>query len=158
MTQNLNQFAPTTEQGLLDLARNYNLISCRIDPASVAVFTAGTAVKLTDVAGKILIVEKAVIGDDIYGFVVYSNKKLAPSAGDFIEAALFSSVMYMTASAAIARNANLQIVSASNKVATLATVGATFVGRAIDKAAADGDLIRVMIATGINQQVVVPTP
>lgn len=156
MTQSLNQFNQSTEQGVLDLALNPNILSCRIAAGSVEDFVAGTAVTLSDVAGKILVVDKAAIDDDILGFVVYSVKKSVPVAGDFIEVAISGSFMQMTASAAIARGADLEIVVASDKVATAATVGATVIGKAIDKAAADGDLIRVVISTGINQQVVVP--
>lgn len=156
MTQNLNQFAQSTEQGILDLAFNSNVFSCRIDPASVAKFASGTAVKLTDAAGKVMLVEKATIGEDIFGFIVYSIKKSIPVAGDLIEVAFSGSVMQMTASEAIARGVNVEIVSASDKVAPADTTAATIVGKAIDKAAADGDLIRVMISTGINTQAVVP--
>ena len=156
MTQSLNQFAQSTEKGILDLALNPNIISCRIDPDSVASFVAGTAVKLTDAAGKVLLVEKATIGENIFGFVVYSIKKSVPVAGDFIEVAISGSVMQMEASEAIARGINVEIVSASDKIAPADTVAATIVGKALDKAAADGDLIRVIISTGINTQEVVP--
>lgn len=156
MTQSLNQFAQSTEKGVLDLALNPNILSCRIAAGSASDFVAGTAVTLSDVTGKILVVDKAAIDDDILGFVVYSAKKSVPVAGDFIEVAISGSVMQMEASAAIARGADLQIVVASDKVATAATVGATIVGKALDKAAADEDLIRVIISTGINKQEVVP--
>lgn len=156
MTQILNQFAQSTEKGVLDLALNPNLITCRIAEGSSDDFVAGTAVTLSDVAGKIFVVDKSAIDDDIFGFVVYSAKKSVPVAGDFIEVAIAGSVMQMEASAAVARGADLEIVVASDKVATLATSGATFIGKALDKAASDGDLIRVGISTGINQQIVAP--
>jgi hypothetical protein len=50
----------------------------------------------------------------------------------------------MTASAAIVPNAKVAIVVASNKIVTAST-GMMIVGRALDKASADGDLIRVII-------------
>lgn len=158
MTQILNQFAQSTEQGLLDLALNPNILNVRIDPASTDDFVAGTAVTLTDAAGKVTLVDKAAIDDDILGFVVYSAKKSVPVAGDFIEVAIQGSVMHMTASEAIARGGSVEIVVASDKVAPADTAGATIVGKALDKAAADGDLIRVIIGTGVNNQAVVPTP
>jgi hypothetical protein len=49
----------------------------------------------------------------------------------------------MEASAAIARGASVEIVPTGIKVATLTT--GTLVGVALDKAAANGDLIRVAI-------------
>jgi hypothetical protein len=51
----------------------------------------------------------------------------------------------MEASAAIARGADLEIVPTGNKVVTQST--GTSIGRALDQAAADGDLIRVLVKT-----------
>jgi hypothetical protein len=53
--------------------------------------------------------------------------------------------MFMEASAAIARGADLEIVPTGVKVVTKTT--GTSIGRALDKATADGDLIRVLIKT-----------
>jgi hypothetical protein len=55
-------------------------------------------------------------------------------------------VMYMEASAAIARGAPVMPVVTGSKVAT-ATVGKTVIGFAFDKASADGSLIRVYLKT-----------
>jgi len=148
MTQNLNQFKPTSEKGMLDLAINWNQFDCKIDPASVADFTNanGFAVKIVDVAGKSIMVDLATAAaDDIFGFVPYEVKTNSYVAGDFIRVASLSGVMKMEASAAIARGADLEILPTGNKVLTNA--GGTSIGRALDKAAADGDLIRVLIKT-----------
>ena len=51
----------------------------------------------------------------------------------------------MEASAAIARGATLEIEPSGEKVVTRTT--GTVIGRALDKASADGDLIRVLIST-----------
>lgn len=148
MTQNLNQFNQTPEKGQLDAAINWNLLGVRIDPASVADFTNsnGFAVKITDTDGKHITVDLATAAsDDIFGFLPYEVKTNSPAAGDFVRVAFGDSVMLMEASAAIARGADLEILPAGNKVVTQST--GTSIGRALDKAAADGDLIRVLIKT-----------
>jgi hypothetical protein len=146
MTQILNQTRPTSEKGMLDLAVNWNLFDCRIDPDSVADFSNanGFAIKIVDVAGKSIMIDLATANtDDIFGFVPYEVKTNSYSAGDFIRIASKSAVMKMEASAAIARGASVEIVPTGNKVATQST--GNVIGRALDKAAADGDLIRVLI-------------
>jgi hypothetical protein len=147
MTQNLNQTRPTSEKGMLDLGVNWNLFDCRIDPASVADFTSANAFafKIVDVAGKSIMVDLATANsDDIFGFAPYEVRKNTYEKGDFIRLASKSTVMKMEASAAIARGAKVEIVPTGSKVATQSS--GNVIGRALDKAAADGDLIRVLIS------------
>lgn len=146
MTQILNQTRPTSEKGMLDLAINWNLFDCRIDPNSVADFSDANAFafKIVDVVGKSIIVDLATDATDkIYGFLPYEVRKNTYAAGDFIRLARSFAVMKMEASAAIARGATLEIVPTGNKVVTKTT--GSIVGMALDKATADGDLIRVEI-------------
>ena len=149
MTQQLNQFKPTSEKGMLDLAVNWNLFDCRIDPASVATLTNlnGAAFKVVGVAGKSIMVDLVTVTTDadIFGFLPYEVKGNSYVAGDYIRLASSYAVMKMEASAAIARFADLEVVVTGNKVATQAT--GTTIGKALDIAAADGDLIRVLIKT-----------
>lgn len=148
MTQSLNQFKLSTEKGTLDQAINFNIFSCKINSASVADFSNSNAVavKLSDVAGDGIIVDKATsASDSIFGFLVYSTKTNSPAAGDYVRVASTSSVMNMEASAAVARGADLEISLTGNKVATQST--GTSIGTALDKASADGDLLRVLIKT-----------
>ena len=148
MTQFLNQTRPTSEKGMLDLGINSNLFDCRIDPASVADLSDvnASAFKIVDVAGKSIIVDVATLAaDDIFGFLPYEVKTNSYVAGDFIRLATNMSVMKMEASAVVARGADLEILPAGSKVLTNA--GGTSIGRSLDKAAADGDLIRVLIKT-----------
>lgn len=146
MTQTSNQFAQTTEKGMLSEAINTNLFNVRIDPASVATLSGGAPVKMVDIAGEQIVVDLATLAaDDIWGFLPLGVKTNEFAAGKFTRAAINLSVMYMEASAAIARGADLEIVPTGVKVATNA--GGTSIGRALDKATADGDLIRVLIKT-----------
>lgn len=146
MTQLSNQFNQTNEKGALDLAINQNLFDCRIDPASVATITAGAPLKIVDVAGERIVVDLATLAaDDIFGFMPLEIIRNEFAAGKPIRVAINLSVMVMEASAAITRGADLEIVPTGVKVATNA--GGTSIGRALDKATADGDLIRVLIKT-----------
>jgi hypothetical protein len=148
MTQLLNQFNQTPEKGQLDGAINLNQLSVKIDDASVADFTDanGFAVTITDNAGKLITVDLATgASDDIFGFIPYEVKSNSYEAGDLLRVAFADSIMLMEASAAIARGADLEIVPTGNKVVTQST--GTSIGRALDQAAADGDLIRVLVKT-----------
>ena len=146
MTQLSNQFLQTNEKGALDLAKNENLFDCRIDPASIATLNGGAPLKIVDVAGERIVVDLATLAaDDIFGFLPLETKTNEFTAGNLIRCASFMSVMVMEASAAIARGADLEILPAGVKVVTKAA--GTSIGRALGKAAADGDLIRVLIKT-----------
>lgn len=146
MALNQNQFTQATVQGQMDLKFQPSIISCQIDTTSAGGLLAGQAVKIVDSVGGIpKVVECDVNTNDIFGFLTYDMRRATFEVGDKVEiAALRGNVMYMTASAAIARNAKVAIVIASKKVVTATTV-LTVAGRALDKAAADGDLIRVVI-------------
>jgi hypothetical protein len=141
-----NQFTLQPIQGMLDLKFDPSTVAVEIDLSSAGDLVAGQAVKMVDSAGGVpKVVECALDADDVWGFLNYDIKTQLYQPGDAAEVSFFKgNVMYMTASAAIARNAKVAIVVASDKVVT-ATVGMRIVGRAYDKAAADGDLIRVVI-------------
>jgi hypothetical protein len=150
MTQSPNQFSQSVILGMLDLRFNTETISCRVD-SGVAVadnMVAGQAVKLKDVAGKLPVVEPAdADSDEIFGFINYDVKKSSFAANDAVEVSRNSNVMYLAATAAIARGAQVCAdVSTPGDVQPLAD-GATIIGYALDKATADGDLIRIVLST-----------
>lgn len=144
-----NQFQLAREKGMISPASAAeNVYSCRVDASESATLVAGTAVKLKDVAGKGFIVEAAdAISDDIFGFVIYNVKVASYTANDSVNIATDNTVLTMEASAAIAGGANVELLLTGAKVATAATSGARVVGKALEKAAADGDLIPVLIQT-----------
>lgn len=142
MTQLINQFEIGKEKGQLDLRFNANTFSCRADSTLVP----GQAVKLVNVAGGIPNVTAVTADtDEVFGYVTKSTRRDAIAIGDVIEVSLTGNVMYMIAGAAIAPNTKVMYVTASGKVITATGTGKIVSGRAIDKAAADGDLIRVYI-------------
>lgn len=146
MSQQLNQFRLAPIQGEMDIGPQPSTISCQVDSGQATALVAGQAVTMVDSAGGVPKVIAAAANDsDVFGFVNYNIKDQSFSALDKVEISFFrGNVMYMTASAAIARNAKVMIVVSGSKIAT-ATTGKTIIGRALDKAAADGDLIRVVI-------------
>tara|TARA_R110000751_G_scaffold299695_4_gene411074 strand:- start:17396 stop:17845 length:450 start_codon:yes stop_codon:yes gene_type:complete len=148
MTQSVNQFGITSEVGSDALAVNSNVITCRIDPASVATdIVSGQAVVLVDTASTEILVDKAAAATDaIVGFVKHNPVENNPQKGALVEVMLDNSFMRMEASAAIARGATLQITT-DRKVVTQTT--GTKIGVCLDKAAASGALVRVMIKTPI---------
>lgn len=146
MAQLQNQFSQAPVQGEMDLLHNPAVLSAQVDSTSAGGLVPGQAVKMVDSSGGLpKVVECALNSDDVFGFIAYDVKSSSYSTPDKLElASMRDNVMYMTASAAISRNAQVAIVVSGSKVVT-ATSGMRIVGRALDKASADGDLIRVMI-------------
>lgn len=146
MTLNQNQFAQIPVQGQVDLLGfGSNVISGQISANESATLVAGQAVKMEDTAGGVpKFVALAADTDIPFGFITYNVKNTSYVANDRVEIALFGSIMYMTAGAAIARGANIEIDVSETTVITAAGTNPTC-GFAYDKAAALGDLIRVYI-------------
>ncbi len=143
MTQLVNQFELGKEKGQLDMKFGQNVIQVR---ANVAL-TAGQAVKIVDVAGGIPNVDAAGDTDEVFGFVTYDLKKNTVASGEVCAIALKESVMYMTAGAAFAPMTELMHVLATLKVITATGVTKCISGWALDKASADGDVVRVYITS-----------
>lgn len=148
MTQLINQFKQSTDQGQIDNPTGAaQVISCRVGAGQVTALVAGQAVKLDDSAGGIPnVLSLATDGDLTFGFVVLTAKDASYAAGAVVEIAISGTIMQMTASAAIARGAGVSVGNAAIKVAQTTGLNPV-VGWAYDKAAADGDLIRVFITT-----------
>lgn len=144
MTQNINSFSIGKEPGQLDLQNSFvpRVISVIADSALVP----GQAVKLVDGTSKIPHVTAVTADtDEVFGYVAYNTIKGTYAIGDKIDVALTGSIMYLTAGAAIVKNADVMFVTATGKVITATGVTKIISGRALDKASADGDVIRVYI-------------
>lgn len=148
MTLNINQFKLTPVQGLMqNLGSGSNVFTMQIDPNSSATYVPGQAVKIVNTAGGVPQVTALTANtDEAVAFICYDQKNPNWTGGDYVEVALYGSVMYMTAGAAINRFAKVEVVYNTNKV--IANAGTNpVVGFAFDKALADNDLIRVYIQT-----------
>lgn len=147
MTLNINQFAMSTVQGQMDLQFNGSVISAQVGPDVVTALVAGQPVKLIDSAGGVpKITPLTANTDSAFGYVIRNLKDQNFPADQPVEIALQGSVMYMTAGASIARGVAIEVVYTTNKVITNAGTNPV-AGFALDKAAADGDLIRVYVLT-----------
>ena len=156
--QLMNQFFQTAQQGMLDLKNGPGTtVSCQLDATSAGGLVAGVPVKIVDNGGYGLdgnslmhVVEAAATTDDIFGFIVYDMKSTSYAVGDKLEVAFFrGACMYMTANAAWTRWAKLEAVIASpvtNQWYVQTQTGSDrVIGRAFDKAVAQGNLARVII-------------
>lgn len=147
MTQNINQFSMTSQQGQIDLPYSGAVLSCQVAASQATALVPGQAVKLADVAGGVpKVVSIASDADDVFGFVVLNLKDSEYAAGARLEIAIGMGVMYMTSGAAITRGAKIEVNDADTTVITNAGTNPVS-GTAIDKATASGQLIRVMITT-----------
>lgn len=149
MTLSVNQFAPSDVKGDVKNKNAGFRYDGRITHAETATLIPGDAVILADVAGsglEFLLATAAT--DDIFGFVQYeSAKKNSYAADDYVTIASDYTLIVMEASAAIARGAAVQFVPSGSKVAT--RTSGKVVGRAMQKAAADTNLIKVLVKADI---------
>ena len=144
-----NQFSVLPAKGTLTLFPNVNLVDCEIDASESGTIKAGDPVVIVDAGGSVIKVKKAAIDDKILGCVPYSIKVDEYEAGDMVRVAMDYCCLMMEASAAIASGIEVQINPATGKVAPQAGTN-TCLGDALGKAAADGDLIPVMIKVALK--------
>lgn len=145
MALNINQFAQSTVQGAPDLQFNGSVLSARVDASQATAIVPGQAVKMYNAAGGTpTVVGLAANTDAVLGVAMFNLKDASYAASAPLEIAMQGSVVWMTAGAAIARGALVEFALATNKVITSAGIN-TVIGLALDKAAADGDLVRILI-------------
>ncbi len=145
MTQLSNQLGFTPEKGLISGAPSWDALSCLVSENEAGTLVAGQAVVLEDAAGKqIPVLAATATTDAIFGFVPHNVKTDSYSALDQVKVSKANDIIYLEANAAIARGAELEVVITGSRVQTQAT--GTTIGVALDKAAAAGDLIRVLLS------------
>lgn len=145
-----NQFVIAPFLGMTDLRMNTNTVAVQIDASEAGTLYAGSAVKIYDSAGGVpKVVKCAANSDDVFGFINFDIKSKQFVAGDKCEISQSGNVMYLYATAAIARGAQVQLdLSSPGGVAPkTGSSGADLVGYAFDKATVAGDLIRVRLAS-----------
>jgi hypothetical protein len=143
---NQNQFTQTPVLGQVDFTVSPNIKSVKINPSSVAtVLQSGQAFKIVDVAGPEIIVDVAAITDVAYGVAIYNPKKNLFTAGQTIELGCVGTVIYLEASAAIARGAGVALDPTGPTVATVDTATQATIGECLDKPTAAATLARIEI-------------
>jgi hypothetical protein len=147
-TLNPNQFAQTQYLGVIDLRFDGDTVSCQVASTQATALYPGQAVMLVDSADGIpKVIAVTADTDEVFGFINFDIKSVTFPAGTDCEVSLAGNVIYLYATAAVARGAQLMVdVSTVGGVKT-ATGGGTYVGWAYDKATAAGQLIRVFVKT-----------
>lgn len=145
MALNPNQFRQSTVKGQVDIQAGVdNIITCVVKSDEATALVAAQTVIQSDVYSDVPTVTAAVIDSVAFGVVVRNIKDQDYPASSRVEIARTGTTMYMEASAAIAAGADVQYDPSTGKIATKASTNG-IVGQALDKAGADGDLIRVVI-------------
>lgn len=147
MSLSPNQFNMIAVAGDLDLKFAGSVITARVsaNTSGGTALVAGQAVKMEDATGGVPpVLALTANTQSAFGFVIRTLQNQNFPTGHAVEVAMAGSVMNMVAGAAIARGAKLEVVYTTNKVITNAGTNPVC-GFALDKAAADGDIIRVYI-------------
>ncbi len=145
-----NSFAQAPFLGQIDMRFDYNTVSVQIDASQVGTLYAGQAVKIVDSAGGVpKVVACSANSDDCFGFLNYDIKSAGFVAGSKAELSQAGNVIYLYATTAIARGAQVQLdlSTAGGVAAKVGSSGADIVGFAFDKASAAGALIRVRLSS-----------
>jgi len=150
---NMNQFKQTPVVGSLDLTVNSSpmVFTCRFKDASDegAELVPGEGVNLVDLGSSDTIgppiVDERATTDVIFGVKIYNTKSNTAEDGDIVQIAGDGAVVFMNAGAAIARGAEVELVDATpGNVITSAGTN-RILGKALDKASAADDLVRILI-------------
>lgn len=148
--QSPNQFAMTSLLGMIDLRFPYNSVSVQIDATQATALYAGSAVKMYDsVDGVPKVVGCSANSDEVLGFINFDIKSTSFVANSMAEISMAGNVMYLYATGAIARGAQVSLDLTTNGGVRSAAgnTGDKIVGWAYDKATAAGQLIRVFLKT-----------
>ena len=146
-SQDPNQFEQSNVLGMLDLLQNVETIAARIAASELGSLRAGQAVKIVDNLAPIPEVEACDANDDeVFGFINYNIKDKAFVASDMVEISQAGNVMWLQATGAIGRGAQvvLDVLSVGGVKAAAGESGDTIVGYTIDKAVG-GQLVRVKL-------------
>ena len=144
-----NQFNQATVQGQVDLQFQTSIItgviSSAVNPATP--LYAGAAVKIENSASGVpAFLPLSADTDAPFGFITYDPKDINDGPLQAFNVAMAGTVLYMTANAAIARGAKIQVRTSDNTVST--NLGTNPVsGFALDAATAANQLIRVYVLT-----------
>jgi hypothetical protein len=140
-----NQFAMTTLVGTKVSGTNVMPVEAYdADPATTFVPGEMVTIKATN-SGTVTKVIKGSAATDLYVGVILTNPvKDSWVSGEKFEIAMQTTMVYMTASAAITAGAKLQYDYATGKVATQ-TANNTVIGMAVEDAAADASILRVLV-------------
>ena len=142
-----NAFLQAPFLGMIDMRFDGDTVSVEIDSSQATPLLAGAAVKVVNsLDGVPKVVGVAANSDDVFGFINFDIKSGNFQAGDRCEISQAGNVIYLYATAAIARGARCQldILSPGGVTALVASSGADIVGYAYDQGVT-GQLLRVRL-------------
>lgn len=145
-----NQFTQSPIVGMIDMRFPYNTVSVQIGSAQETALYPGAAVKMVDSAGGVpKVIGCAADSDEVLGFINFDIKTISFAAGAMCEISMAGNMVYLYATGAIARGAQVSLDLTTNGGVRSAAgnTGDRIVGWAFDKAAAAGALIRVFVKT-----------
>lgn len=152
---NPNQFAQVPYPGQIDLRYPYDTVSAQISLNQATPLFSGAAVKLdpavaatgNNTAPKLIACSSDT--DPVFGFINFDIKTAAYSAGSLCEVSQSGNVIYLYATGAITRGAQvtLDLTTVGGVSQASASSGKNIVGWAYDGSAAAGQLIRVKLNT-----------
>ncbi len=146
-TLSQNQFAQTSYVGVVDLRFAYATVSVQIDTTQATPVYPGSPMKMVDSAGGVPKVIACDADTDVcVGFLNFDIKSTQYVAGDRAEMSMGGNCIFLYATTAFARGAQLRLDIAGNGVKAVGgSSGATIIGWAYDKAVTPGDLVRVFL-------------
>lgn len=148
-SQSINQFAMAPYLGMLDLkVGNTNVTAAQVDVTQSGLLYNGSAVNVVNGPNGIpTVVGSATDTDNVWGFIVYDIKSQAYPVGARCEIAQAGSCIWLYATTAIARGAQVVLDLTSPGGVQAATGTDTVIGYAFDQSTAYGQLIRVVLST-----------
>lgn len=148
MTLSQNTLAQTQVAGIVDQRFAVNTMPVMIDASQTGSVYPGQAVKIVDSAdGVPKVVACSANADDVAGFLNFDGKVNGWTAGMPAEMSGTGNCIYLWASSAVARGAQVQldVSSPATVTAKVGSSGAAVVGWAYDKVTASGSLFRVKL-------------
>ncbi len=144
-----NSFQQEMTLGVVDLRFATNTVSVQVDSTQATALYPGSPVKVVDSAGGIpKVVGCAADSDNCAGFLNFNMKNRTYVALDVAEMSMSGNCIWLYATEAIARFAQVELDLTNHGVAAATpSSGNNIVGYAYDKATAYGQLIRVMLIT-----------
>lgn len=148
MTLSMNQFAIEPIAGDLSLPRTGMVISGQIAASESTNVVPAQAVKLDTTApygGVPQVLAMTADSDPVFAIVIRNLKNAFFVANDPLELAQRNSVIWMTAGAAMNPGTFVRFAYSTKKVVAAATGNYSIIGSLLDKATADGTLVRVLL-------------
>ena len=144
MAFQMDQFSLTNQAGV-KMNPNGQTIEARVSKnlSSSTPFKAGYVGKFhTTETGDLPVITPITLGEAGNGVVLLNMQKSSRYANEVVEFALVGSIVGMVASTGIQRDAKVAFNPSTGKIST--TTG-SYIGKTIDIASADGDIVRVLI-------------